>query len=208
MFKTITANMISQDNSITEFFDELDTRDLERAATVVFHPGTTTFKGYIPEMEAGESKDDDNLGWLSGMQLLPNWYFTPVSLNMDITTEYGKKLFHQMDRMLPNTVIVQSGEEEGGVCFYYLTESPVQSTFFQFINPGGSLELLGVNANNQHNWVLLPGSKLKQEYKIIEPEVNEGLFVQDITRLSKAELIHSLDRFIDRFGTIEYFPGQ
>lgn len=198
MFKTVKIDEISKDNSTKmEFFDELDILDLERAATVVFHPGTTDFKAYIPEMEPGEGKDDDNLGWLSGMMLLPNWYFTPVCLNVDINTDYGKRLFHQLDRMLPNTLIASSGEANHGACFYYLTESPVQSTTFAF-NRNCSIELLGINADNQHNWVLLPGSKMKHDYKIIEPEVNEGLFVQDITRLSKAELIKSLDRFIDQ----------
>jgi len=197
MFSTERKSNITLDNSKTEFYDALDIRDLEQTATIVFHPETTDFKGYIPEMEPEEQQDNDNRGWLTGMQLLPNWYFAPVCLNVDISTDYGKRLFRQMDRMLPNTVIVSSGEEKNGACFYYLTESPARSTLFAF-NQNTSIEILGINADNQHNWVLLPGAKLKHEYKIIEPEVNEGLFVQDITRVSKVELIQSLDRFMDQ----------
>jgi len=196
--------------------DIIDINDLGFELTVVFHQGTTKFKGYYPEMNYDETRkltEKDNYGYLTGAMLYPNWYFTAISLKFDIEDDKGKRLFEDILRMLPKTMMVKSGET-GGVDFYYLTDSPALSTehplnVYDGIKPVvenlPSIEILGLNEEGKHNWILLPGSKTKSEYEIIDQGIWGGDYNREMTRLSLAELILKLDEVVAQFGLIQYF---
>jgi len=207
MVSTDNKNNISIDNSgMLEFFGELDALELENEAMVVFHAGTLDFKGRFLDLVSEDDCILDNLAWKTGALLLPNWFFTPVILNADILKPYGNKLFQQLFTLLPETVVISSFDEMAGACFFYLTDSPVRSTRFD-LPSGGSVDILGINTDNQHNWALLPGSKLKKVYRVIHPFQGEiEVDVSELNRLSKTILVDSLDRFVDQQGVMEYFP--
>ena len=195
--------------------DIIDIRDLGHDMTVVCHEGTANFKAHYPDLdyeEARDLSDKDNYGYLTGAMLYPNWFLTPISLKVNIDDDKGKRLFEDISRILPKTMMVKSGET-GGVDFYYLTDSPTLSTEHPLdidgFNGSGcktpTVEILGLNEEGKHNWILLPGSKTKAEYEIIEDGFLDKDYSREMTRLSLADLLLKLDQVVTQFGCIQYF---
>src|SRR6056297_3945262 len=146
--------------------DIIDIRDLGHDMTVVCQEGTANFKAHYPDMDYDEARDlsdKENYGYLTGAMLYPNWFFSPISLKVNIDDDKGKRLFEDISRILPKTMMVKSGET-GGIDFYYLTDSPALSVEhpldyerpIEIDSEKASIEILGFNEEGKHNWILLP----------------------------------------------------
>jgi len=190
-----------------------DISQLRERMTVVCHPGTSKFKGFYQEMAYQKTLflDDDNFGYLTGGMLYPNWYFTPISLKIDLNDPEGHAIFQDICRTLPKTMMVHSGET-GGVDFYYLTDKPALSVEFTLETDCEykedelpSIEMLGLTTDGKHYWLLLPSSFTKSLFRIIENELLINDYKLRMKRLSLAELTRHLDKVVRKYGWVNYF---